>query len=255
MTDDRNTREVAIVPGDIRRWILDVPTAAQTFEEQRTEAVRLFLDVCECLSAVFRPTTVEYWVRTFDDPNTDTDPRLGAFSSDGTSMTSGTVDLTQTSAEQVMNSEIVEACATEECVVLHLEVRGKTKISLIDGDHWIDRTDTEYAKAYTRTGPVGDPDTDPLRIRIMYRTPIGADRAVENVGYSIYLWSETDIWAESTEIGNTNRERLEESFRALRDRLSIQRVTVSFEWNHELGYELGKVLWGSDEGLIDHSSY
>lgn len=211
-------------------WHLTIPIDSVTVLSAHDEFIGNCRRIFEIFEGLLRPTHVRIWMKLLpeDVPLSNYIDELGT--GDRPTEVRELVDESGITFDRIQS--VIDDVAEEDGCPILGGIRFKeaaTRITLEEWEGYISKT-SDRAELWSHTEESildGEIYTDPLEARIELYEPY-----IDPPSSSLRITTHTNIWAEDSEIGRVNRERIEGAFESLVDELAGAEVEFNCRYSH-----------------------
>ena len=220
----KNKTYAAYNGGMEAKWAFKIRATEETPSERREAVLQLIEQFFNAFDGFLRPLRSECVVGEVD---TDVDANAFASRELSNSRSYGIEFSSKDPYQEVWNAIGLDKNSTKRTIwITRFSIdQAAVKISLADGDYWLDADSDQYRRGSDDYIDNESPKQPPLRMSLFHTAPSPSSEHQ----YYIKVRTYTDIWFENTRIGQANRKRLVNAFSKFM-KFSDKKIMVSSEF-------------------------
>lgn len=199
-------------------WIIEIPGKAVGVTGRIDEEINIVSSFIDSFENIIIPLEIEFVMHWSDG-----EMKSAAVAESATGQVSSNEGITKTNLLEAIGEFVPDSEVSQLLTRVRLK-RCKTRLRLSDGDHWLEAGSSRF-RVFDGETPDGEAPADVFTISIFDKDPF-TDGPTE---YEVYLRSNTDIWFEDTQVGQTNRRRLIEGIRNFVETTNANKVVTHDE--------------------------
>lgn len=225
----KNETHVVYDPNLSCYWSFYFPAESQTFSEQFTESVDIMKRLYSIYESFAEPTQATLESRGYEDDrlvsDRDQDRNLQSWIDETDLRVRSSTSLEWTDIQTQFSSipSINEGITT----LRRAGLTGRFEVNL-HSERYIGRDSDRYVTWSEGERYDTDPQHDPVTVKLQFNRIEGLEP------YHIMVETHTDLWFESTQLGRTNRERLQTFLHRIDKEFQISEIRHESNWEYDM---------------------